>query len=320
MANRTVEGAPQWEPHDLQAHLQYAIELEFWTIPYYLSAMYSIKDPVSEAYRLIQSVVYQEMLHTQLVCNIANAFDFRPTFKAPEYGGAQIPHLKFSLDDPNPAQFFKPHSTEIGPLDEQRINTMALIEYPEWKTRRQPDVQPDCTQYGSIGEFYDAIRVGVTELRHLIRGGAHQVDFFGSFYNHLPSTTITKYGEEGYQQAISLIDVIVEQGEGQTRGDADIPVEFQNTADGYQVSWPHFRKFISIRDSQPFPETFKPDPQPSHAGQLAQNILCDDFSAFLRILNRLFNGEPSLEFGALMAKLGGDILTCWQHGAVPKFS
>ena len=38
---------------------------------------------------------------------------------------------------------FTPYSTEIGPLDERRINTMALIEYPEWRTGRQPDVQPE---------------------------------------------------------------------------------------------------------------------------------------------------------------------------------
>ena len=63
MADRTHEGVPQWSPKQLEAHLQHAIDLELWTIPYYMSAMYSIKDPASEAYRLIQSVTRQEMLH-----------------------------------------------------------------------------------------------------------------------------------------------------------------------------------------------------------------------------------------------------------------
>ncbi|MGH7867430.1 MAG: ferritin-like domain-containing protein, partial [Candidatus Dormibacteraceae bacterium] len=33
------------------------IDLELWTIPYYLSAMYSVKDPADRAFQLIEAVV-----------------------------------------------------------------------------------------------------------------------------------------------------------------------------------------------------------------------------------------------------------------------
>ena len=48
-----------------------------------IAAMYSIRDPASEAFQLIQSVVNQEMLHLQLVCNLCNAFGRPPEFKIP---------------------------------------------------------------------------------------------------------------------------------------------------------------------------------------------------------------------------------------------
>lgn len=320
MTDTTTGGGKTWTLEHLHTHLQDAIDFEFWTIPYYLSAMYSIRNPVSDAYQLIQSIVNQEMLHTQLVCNLANAFGCSPKFTAPVYGGPQIPHLDFNLDDPNPTSFFKPHSTEIGPLDQERVNTMCLIEYPRWQSRSQSRLQEDRTQYGSVGEFYAAISAGITELRDHIAGDVRQVDFFRTYYNNLTTTTITKYGIEGYRQAIELLNVIVEQGEGQTRGDTDISPAYRNTADGLNDSWPHFRKLMQIRDTQPYPDTYAADPKPDAAGREAQTILMRDFTEFIKLLNVMFQGDRYHGFGALMAKLGGDILNCWQRNAVPRFS
>jgi hypothetical protein len=320
MPDAVSPGTPNWTLEDLHAHLQDAIDLELWTIPYYLSAMYSIRDPASDAYQLIQSIVYEEMLHAQLVCNLMNAFGGLPKFLAPVYGGPQIPHLDFKLDVPNPTQFFTPYSTEIGPLDQERINTMCLIEYPEWPSPPQPDMQQDRTEYGSIGEFYAAIRTGVTELRDHLCGSVRQVDFFSSYYNKLPATTITADGTEGYLQAIELLNALVEQGEGKTRGETDVPTQYQNTADGFNESWPHYRKLVHIRNMPQYPATFVPDREPSPAGRKAQQLLVRDFATFIQLLNDLFQGKPHHGFGALMAKLGGEVLSCWQHNAVPKFS
>ncbi len=313
---------PTWDMGHLYSHLQGVVDLEFWTIPYYMTAMYSIKDPSSEAYRLIQAVVYQEMLHAQLASNIANAFGYAPTFKAPVYAGTNIPHINFNLDMPNPTLTFTPYSAELGPLDQQRINTMCLIEYPEWKTQRQPDLNEDHHEYGSIAEFYDAVRTGVTEFRRHLRGGVNQVDEFKFFYNHSPQHTITLDADRGYQQALTLFDIIVEQGEGQTESNTDIPTVFQNTADGFMDGWDHFQKFTFIREMRQLPETFSgaPEPEPGSPGHTAQQTLIKDFAAFMQTLNAFFSGRNPDEFGPQMAKIGGDVLTCWQRNAIPRFS
>ncbi|HEX2087393.1 MAG TPA: ferritin-like domain-containing protein, partial [Solirubrobacteraceae bacterium] len=108
------------------------VDLELWTVPYYMAALYSIRDRTSDAYQLVQDVVHEEMLHVQLASNIANAFGLAPRFVPPVYGGPTVPHIDFALDVPNPTELYTPYSTAIGPLDLERVNTMCLIEYPEW--------------------------------------------------------------------------------------------------------------------------------------------------------------------------------------------
>lgn len=322
MTTHERRGRTEWNLDTLRTHLQGVVDLEFWTIPYYLTAMYSIKDPSEDAYQLLQSIVYQEMLHAQLACNLANAFGYSPTFTAPAYVGKHIPHLRFSLDEPNPTRTFHPYSAELGPLDVQRINAMCLIEYPEWSTERTPDVRPNREEYGSIGEFYAAVRTGVAALRESIRGRTRQVDHFQFYYAGFTQPTITRDGPEGYPQAVTLMDVITTQGEGQAQGDADVPPAFRNTADGFHEAWPHFRKFSTIRSAGRLPETWTGDATPPEGspGHRAQQRLIRDFAEFLRVLDAMFSGRPVGAFGPLMAKLGGDILTCWQNGAIPRFS
>jgi Ferritin-like len=313
---------PRWDIESLRTHLQGAVDLEFWTIPYYMTVLYSIKDPSCEAYRLIQAACYQEMLHAQLACNIANAFGYSPRFTAPAYTADKIPHIDFRLDVPNPTEIFTPFSGELGPLDQKRLNTMCLVEYPEWDTERSPDLRPKQSEYGSIGEFYDAVRVGIYELRHELRGGVKQVSEFGPFYNAFSEPAITRDGEEGVNQALRLVQVIVDQGEGQTSGDADVRLEYQATTDGFENSWPHYRKFLFVRAMRELPETWvgAPDPAPGSEGRKAQEILIKDFAGFMETLNALFSGAQPVKFGAQMAKLGGDIVTCWKRGAIPRFS
>lgn len=321
-------GQAEWDIAHLRTHLQAAVDLEFWTIPFYMSAMYSIKDPSSRAYRLLQSVVNQEMLHVELASNVANAYGTCLTFDAPAYEGKTIPHLSFNLDTPNPTEIYDPYSAEIGPLDEERINAMCLVEYPEWRTARQPNAQEDVSQYGSIGEFYKAVEVGATELWKEVKGDVNQVNIFKNFYNNFAQATITKDGKDGLAQAVNLVNAITDQGEGQTKGEADIPVKFQNTADGFEPAWTHFRKFASIRATllkerkDAWPETYSAvkDPEPDTPGYKAQETLIASFTILRDTLEKLFRGENPSDFGSKMSKVGGDILSCWKNGAIPKFS
>ena len=313
--------APDWEIEYLRSHLQKMIDLELWTIPYYMAAMYSIKDPTTREYRTLLGVVHQEMLHVQLAANIANSFDVRPTFAVPEYGTI-VPHINFILDEPNPTLTYQPYCAAIGPLDTKRINTMCLIEYPDWNTERQPDLRPDHDQYGSIAEFYAAVREGMRQHRDKIRGRVNQIDEFRAYYEELSTQTVTLDGAEGYLQVVALISVIIDQGEGESRGDTPVAPWHRNTADGFDESWSHFKKFSRIRADGTLPDVYRgvSDPPTGSAGAAAQERLVRHFAKFLCTLESMFAGGDSFGFGPTMAQIGGDILTCWQRGAIPRFS
>ncbi|MFM2043028.1 MAG: hypothetical protein RLY86_1604 [Pseudomonadota bacterium] len=313
--------ADEWTLKHLQAHLQAAVDLEFWTIPFYMSTMYSVVDRTSGAVQLIQTIVNQEMLHVQLAANIANSFGLSPDFKVPVYEGTKIPHLDFALDNPDPRPHFKPHSAEIGPLDERRINAMCLIEYPEWKTGHQPDLRDTVSEYGSIGEFYDAIQYGATLLKAHIRGGVNQVDHFAPFYNAMPQLTVTDSGAAGLNQVILLINTIREQGEGAAKKYPELPAHYQNTADDGSPSLPHFTKFKQIRDAGPMPLTYPLKDPGSWTGRdhVIQDGLVDTFTRFRAALAELFAGRNPPDFVPLMISVGAGIQNCWKNGVPPRF-
>lgn len=312
-------GEYDWNIDGLKDHLQAAVDLEFWTIPFYMSALYSIKNPTTFAYQLIQSVVYQEMFHVTLAANIGNAYGLNVTFKTPSYEGTTIPHLDFSDDEPDPTEVFSPYSAEIGPLDIARINSMCLIEYPEWRTGHEPCFKKDITEYGSIGEFYMAVELGAAELVRYLKRDINQVDIFDNYYNNLAQTTITRKGTEGLKQVVNLVTGITDQGEGQRQGDADIPPKYQNTTDDIRPAWTHFKKFNAIRLAPEFPKTYEITTE-CQAGIDAQGILIENFAGFLTTLEQMFSGQNPEVFGKQMATLGGNILNCWKNGIAPKFS
>lgn len=330
LVSRRARPAPvasgRWTLEQLQEHLQYAVDLELWTIPYYMSAMFSIKDPGAEALRLIRTVVNQEMLHLQLAANLANAYGAVVCIDPPHYGRA-IPHLDFELNDPDPTKIFHPYSAEIGPFDEARLNGMCLVEYPDWQANT--NVDPEATQYGSIGEFYHSVAVGAEELKGHIIGNRNQLAVFQNFYPAFEQPTVTRDTEYGWPQVQGLINAIVSQGEGRLSPSVEgvrpwllisngyVPAEYQNTADDLRPQADHFQKFVYLK-GQPLPEVWTAGP-PTPAGEAAQARLRTNFAQLCSILQDEFRGQSG-EFSPLMFQVGSDILSCWRSGAVPNFS
>ena len=334
MQRQTIEKSngvlttPQWNIQHLKEHLQGAVDLEFWTIPFYMSAMYSIKDKSCEAYQLIRTVVNQEMLHLQCAANIANAYGLSPTFEAPVYGG-KIPHIDFSKDNPTTIAQFEPYSTKIGPLDQQRINAMCLIEIPETVAKGKVQLRQNIEEYGSIGEFYEALRYGAAQLQGDIKGGIKQVDFFSAFYRNMPAMTVTQSKEDGFNQVSLLIDLITDQGEGMIISDDHKAVKdhktiaptYQNTADDISPEEDHYDKFLKICHGE-LPEVFEVKSEreyTAHDNKL-QQIVIEEFTALRAGLTGLFNGENPDNFFPKMAGVGAAMRNCWEHGVTPKFS
>jgi len=310
-----------WNLKHLHAHLQYAVSLELWTIPFYMSALFSIRDRSSPAFQLIQSIVNQEMLHVQLAANVCNAYGLSPKFPPPIYAGQQIPHLTFALDMPDPRAQFRPFSAEIGPLDEERINAMCLIEYPEYTTGHEPDYNDEVTHYGSIGEFYDAMEYGAQQLAAEVRGGVKQIDLFSAYYRNLPKLTVEASGAPAFSQVALLIDVIRDQGEAR-KSTKSIVRPFQNTADDSHPDVSHFDKFMKIRSEPVLPPLYhlkQPGDITDH-DRAFQQILVDNFSKLLGALEALFAGERPDYFESLMVTIGGNITNCWKTGVLPTFS
>lgn len=311
---KKVKSDSEWTLEALQEHLQWAVDIEFFTIPFYMSAMYSVLDQSAEARRLVRSVVNQEMLHMQSAANLANAYGTDLVILAPSYGGA-IPHLDFALDHPNPTDIYTPYSTAIGPMDVERINAMCIVEYPDWCkcSSRAPE-----DEYGTIGEFYDAVKTGAALLAENIQGNRNQVGHFSSIYPDAPNLTITKSGREALEQVNNLIELIVTQGEGRGEQSSFIPRDYQNRVDDLQPTWDHYGKFTYLRE-QPLPETY-----PLNFGnantQSVQDNLVRSFGEFLVILNKLFRGQDVPDFAPVMFKVGGGIAACWENGTLPVFS
>jgi hypothetical protein len=134
----------------LHGLLQQALEVELFTIPPYLTALYSIEEGANPAaVAILQSVVMEEMLHAALVSNVMNAVGAAPQIQTAEKTGkpgrfhypAQIPHITREL------------VIDLLPFSKRAIVDFKAIELPEDRTK--------WTVRGgvySIGQLYDRIR------------------------------------------------------------------------------------------------------------------------------------------------------------------
>lgn len=154
----------------LKESLQSAIELEHSTIPPYLCAWWSVKhvkeshnkpNPTNTIKNWIGSIVFQEMLHMGIACNLLAAIGgvpniycagFVPQYPTPLPGGVR-PGLVVGL-----AGLAKDDATDDIKKKEV-VQTFMQIEYPETPLARN---ESSGRGYSTIGEFYDAI-VGAFE-------------------------------------------------------------------------------------------------------------------------------------------------------------
>jgi hypothetical protein len=130
----------------LRTDLQKALELELFTLPPYLSALYSIPEGSnSEAARILQGVVLEEMLHIALVANVLNAVGGSPQISglARKNYPSRIPHVDLPLSIP------------LQKFSERAIEAFMKVEAPE-----QPNSWVKAAKHGgvhSIGHFYDLL-------------------------------------------------------------------------------------------------------------------------------------------------------------------
>lgn len=188
---------------DLHEHLQCAIELEHSTLPPYLCALYSLdrkQNPVPA--EIMLSVFVEEMLHLTLAANLLNAVGGRPRLDAPQL----LPGYPRSL----------PHGDEAFAMSLLPFGKDALAQFARVERPAPVGAPAQCDRYATIGQFYSAIRLGLTELCADMGEAAL---FCGD-----PARQVTEslsYGGsgciiriDGFAAALAALDEIVEQGEG----------------------------------------------------------------------------------------------------------
>ncbi|MDC8012393.1 ferritin-like domain-containing protein [Tahibacter soli] len=314
----TVPQRKIYQPIDtvesLQQHLQWAASVELSTIPPYLTALYSIQDNSSWAYRLIRTVVLEEMLHLMLVANLMNAIG-----ASPKLSGDAVPTYPS----------FMPHHAAGGPFIQLQALSPALastvfmaIEQPE----PSPHVPAQGDYYDTIGQFYKAISEGFERV--VARYGAPAV--FGRDTGF--QTCATWFGLGGgrlievhdLESALRAIREIVQQGEGAQFPRAPNVGEepeggfehYAQHADGsltpvlgtpWELS--HYRKFMLIADgTAPLPPVWPIGPDPD----------ADKLVGWRRNLTLLFDNVYTFVLSSLEAALGSkDLKNAFFGAAFP---
>lgn len=310
--------ATEWNLGHLRHHLQYAVDLEFWPVPFYMSATYSIVDRSSKAFRLVESVVNHKMWRTQLVANIANAYGHRPRFSAPVYEGTTIPHLGSSFKTPD--EFF-PFSAELGPLDHAHVNAMCLMESCRSRTEHSPNLRDDPREYGSLAAFYDAVAHGAGLLKEHVCGGVNQVDLFSTYARDLDSTVVTASGELGWRQADRLIDAVRPRGDeargGGTRGAGPRPSAHDHG--GRSVS--RYGSVAEIHASAlPAVYPLKPPGERTVEDKRLIAVAELNFRELRATLRDLFAGTNPGYVLPQMVSMGAAMDECWKHGVIANLS
>ncbi|MGI5359305.1 ferritin-like domain-containing protein [Streptomyces sp. CA-252508] len=220
----------------LKDALQQAIILELATLPPYLCGLWSIEDEEqdSDVFRMIHAIVFDEMSHMGLACNMLTTIGgvpriadaaLVPTYPGPLPGGVQ-PGLSVSL---------------MG-LSKEALDMYSRIERPDDPVVENLDV------HTSIGAFYEAIREAFRSRPELIKGTRQLIK------------NMTSHGAGNNIVALTSLDaveaavqVIKEQGEGTTTSpDNPFPGGTGELAHFYAFrEMFHGRRLIRVSDDPP---------------------------------------------------------------------
>lgn len=238
----------------LQAVAQAAVDVELFTIPLYMTALYSIQgmypapldgqnlwsglrpDPTAttanqRAFNAIFSVYIQEMFHLQLAANLTSAMGVNPQFKGPVYDGTTIPYVADLTTVPG----YEDVKVELGPLDQDRIKLFLAIETADWDTSTEKPAVPfenwssgdALPLFGTIGHLYTCMQEyialtytdGTTLWQHIYDSDSVQVDMFNFKASDPEYAFDVKFlagtdTDAALTIATTMINAIVQQGGG----------------------------------------------------------------------------------------------------------
>ena len=230
MSNNKIVELMQVQPKQrdvswLQSSLQAAMNLESSTIPIYLCGYWSIQtDSAGTVTSLMQSIVWEEMLHMGIACNLLTALGVAP----------QIVSGYRNNIEPFPNRVAGRRTAEPATLScgaQQGLCTERLHA-----DRDAGASACWALTYPTIGAFYDAISQAFSSQNPTLSPTNQLSTKFNDL--NMSMDVITTL-----DQALAAIEEIKEQGEGTDTSTTDSPYT-QDYGNGAELS--HYYKFSEI--------------------------------------------------------------------------
>ena len=213
----------------LKNYLQIAVELEFSTILPYMTTLYSIAPGCNtEVYRMIRSILMQEMLHMAQAANILIALGGRPIIDSKD----KVPHFP---SKGLPGGVLPELNVTLQRASRQHIQDVLMaMEFPQESNVAMDEKE---IKNSTIGHFYRQVNTCISELT--VKG----IKLFNDNTSHLQlrwpwsnNATGELYIIESLQDVLEGLKNIIEQGEGAS------PIEPEFEKDELA----HFYKFQQI--------------------------------------------------------------------------
>lgn len=214
---------------DLKNALQIAIEVEIATIPPYMAALYSLKTQSGYVYDTLTRIIYQEMRHYGLACNLLIAIGGTPETITPETLQPYPKDLPYGLGDGRaiPIRKLTYGLNDNEGYEERELSQVATfmaIEKPDFM--RVPRLEngvfvvdeqckPEMTSK-SIGELYTDI---LTSLINLSNSGAISFGYADRQVANGPAAHVPLFAITSIDDAKRAVDIICSEGEGATDAD-----------------------------------------------------------------------------------------------------
>ena len=305
-------GDPVTARQDSTRLAQLALQVEFSTIPVYLSGMYSISDKASTAYQALRTVVMEEMFHLNQAANLVVALGGLPRLTgdaAPVYPG----YLPQANQNTTPLLGLFRASPQVFESVYSAIESPAPAGAP---------AQGD--QYDSIAQLYEAL------VAALHRYESARIDSFCPPATEGRQRTDIYLGKFGgtvievtdIASALRGIEQIVQQGEGVVPARSPlVPTEpfgaynhYGQRTDGTYgpilgtpLELSHFSRFRQVAMSPlPFPATLPIVSNPREAdysnpaAQALSQAFNGAYSVMLRAFEMSFRTGPDPYFGLVL--------------------
>ncbi len=191
---------------ELKDRIQLALELEHFTIPPYLCALWSVKaGGHAHIEGILKGIVIQEMLHMGLCCNLLVAIGGTPQINTPT-AVPEYPDFPPGVDLSEPVA--------LRPLSKPVVQLFLEVEHPQHPPIPIP-LAAVAPVFPTIGDFYDSILQGLQNLNPpFTLNGQLETSFW-------TGDALVKIGS--LAEAVQAIQLIKEQGEGTTTTPAGGP-------------------------------------------------------------------------------------------------